>query len=362
MRNHRRPFPYRRTAAAVVGVVGSLALVAAASAGAGWQAQVTASSSPVTAGALKVSAAGLNSVAGSFTTTARSVTGSVVVTDTSPTSSTQPADVNLSLSAPAGPAALTSKLTVSAWWTTAAVCDAATVQPGIAATGSWATGLTLTGGSIGRSGSQRACVRTSYAYMQDVASPTATQSFLPVITAISHVRAFTATAPEKVTVLSTVSGIYPKYLPASGWYQAVLNGTSLCIDIANNKTTSGTAATIWTCHATATTLQTNYYNQSFRFATYDRNMTITPRHAPSLLLALNPAQGGSAMIATPALPASTQQWQLQEVLSGIYQIVNDDGRCLTPQNGNAGALLVAADCQPSNSLQKFQLRLSDTKP
>lgn len=362
MPTDRRPLSYRRVGVAVIGVVAALASLAAAPAGAGWQAQVSARSNPVSAASLRVSTAGLDSVAGAFTTTARSVTGSVVVTDTSPTTSAQPADVTLTLSAPAGPADLTSRLAVAAWWTTAAVCDGATVQPSTAVTGTWAAGLTLTGGKVGRGASQLACVRTSYANMQDVASPTGTRSFLPVVTATSNVHAFTATAPEKVSVPSTVNGIYPQYVPASGWYQVMLNGTSQCLDIANNATASGSPAALWTCHATAKTLQPNYYNQSFRFAVYGRNETITPRHAPGLLFALSPAQGGAAIIATPTLPSPAQEWQLQEVLPGVYQVVNDDGRCLAAETASSGAAFVATECQVESSLQKFQLRLSETGP
>jgi len=335
-------------------------MLAAAPAYAGWTAQVRADSGAVTAGTLSVSAAGLNTVAGSFTGTVRSATGSIVVTDMSATTSTQAADVTVAFSAPAGPAALTSVLSIAAWWTTAATCDASTVQPVNAATGTWGAGLTLTGGSLGRGASQRACVRTAYANMQDVASVTGSQSFQPVVTATSRVRGFASTAPEKATASTTVSNIFPLVIPDASWYQVVLAGTSLCIDVADNMKASGTKAVLWTCHATATTLATNYYNQSFRFNPYAQDLTMTPRHAQDTVLTMGAVDGATATITTRNLPSTNQQWQLQQVNTSTYALVSSDGRCLTAQSAAASALLVPAACAQL-AAQKFQLRLSDTK-
>jgi hypothetical protein len=177
------------------------------------------------------------------------------------------------------------------------------------------------------------CLRSSIASRESVAAVGGTMSFTPRVTGTITVGNFTGTTTATAT--QATQYIYPAYTSqlTSTWNWIRPNTTwitgspKLCMDVSSGGTSSGTQIISNNCSLPGTT------NQLWQFtaASVAGYYTITPKNAQSLRLDnLSTTNGDSIRVAT-ASGSTGQMWQLQQVSTGVYEIVNAySGYCLNP--------------------------------
>jgi hypothetical protein len=303
-----------------------------------WTASNTVSST-VGAATLSLSTTNFTSVGYTFGNDTLVTTGSVTVTNTTTTTSTQNGAVSVTFS-PAASATLAGKVSVSIWTTAAASnCTAAATVPVGATTALWSASTVLTT-SLAKNASVIYCVRSSIASRETVASAGGSLTFQPMISGTITVGNFTGSA--SATTTQSTQFIYPSSTAdVSHWNWIRPNYTTstfnYCLDVSGGGGSNGTIVISFGCKNNGAS------NQNWKFTASGASgyYTIQPRSATTLRVDDNSTttSGGSITVNTAAgapATATNQQWQLQLVSSGIYEMVNAySGMCLTSPNGTA---------------------------
>lgn len=263
--------------------------------------------------------------------TALVTTGAVTFTNTTNTTSTQSETLQATFSSSGGDASLAAAAQLTVWSVASAGACTAAAVPSSPATGNWGTGVTVTR-TLAPGASAVYCMRTTIPDRQDAAGASGARSFTTQAQAALSVQNFSGTAAQ--TASFGTRYLFPLQQISSGaWNNIVRAGTSICLDVNNNGTSSGTSAIAWGCK------NNTDQNQDFRYleSGADGYGEIQPRNATGLRLAapagLTPGSGLSFVTADGS---ARQQWQPQLVASGTYQFVNRySGLCLSLGTTNA---------------------------
>jgi hypothetical protein len=322
-----------------------------------WTASNTVSST-VGAATLTITTANFTSVGYTFGNDSLVTTGSVTVTNTTTTTSTQNGAVSVTFG-PAASATLAGKVTAAIWSTaSAANCTAgASVPPG-ATTALWSASPVVTA-SLAKNASVIYCVRSSIASRETVANSGGSLTFQPKITATIAVGNFTGSA--SATTTQSTQYIYPaQTADVTHWNWVRPNYTTAtyvyCVDVSGGGGSNGSLVISYGCKTSGTD------NENWKFTASGATgyYTIQPRSATGLRVDDNSSttSGAGVTVNTAAGSPSTaknQQWQLQFVSTGTYELVNAySGMCLTSPGGtnvNLGQL-TQAPCSGS-VLQQF---------
>jgi len=318
-------------------ITGFLVLAGTMAGYASWNASNSVSST-VGAASLSLTTTNFTSVGYTFGNESLVTTGSVTVTNTTTTTSTQNGAVSLTFG-PAASATLAGKVTVALWTTAAASnCTAAASVPSGATTALWSANTVLTA-SLAKNASVIYCVRSSIASRESVASSGGSLSFQPMITGTITVGNFTGTT--SATTTQSTQFIYPGATTADTshwfWIRPNFNNATYdyCLDVSGGGTGSGSIIISYGCKNSGAANQNWKFTASGAAGYY----TIQPRHATGLRIDNNGSTASGAGITvntasgSPAT-ATNQQWQLQLVSAGIYEMVNPlSGMCLTSPNG-----------------------------
>ena len=176
-------------------------------------------------------------------------TGSVTVTNTTTTTSTQSGAVSVTFG-PAATATLAGKVTASIWTTASASnCNAAATVPGTATIALWSASPVLTA-SLAPNASVIYCVRSSIASRETVASAGGSLTFQPKISATITVGNFTGGA--SATTTQSTQYIYPGTTTADvthwNWIRPNFSSTyDYCLDVSGGGGTSGTIVISYGC-------------------------------------------------------------------------------------------------------------------
>lgn len=323
-----------------------------------WNASNTVSST-VGAATLSLSTTNFTSVGYTFGNDSLVTTGSVTVTNTTTTTSTQSGAVSLTFGPAVAGTTLAGKVTVALWTTaSAANCTAGASVPSGATTALWSASTVLTA-SLAKNASVIYCVRSSIASRETVATSTGTLTFQPKISGTITVGNFTGSA--SATTTQSTQYIYPaQTTDVTHWNWVRPNYTTTtydyCLDVSGGGGSNGSLVISYSCKTSGTD------NENWKFTASGATgyYTIQPRSATGLRVDDNSSttSGGGVTVNTAAgapATAKNQQWQLQLVSTGIYEMVNAySGMCLTSPGGTAANLgqLTQAPCSGS-SLQQF---------
>ena len=318
-------------------ITGFLVLAGTTAGYAFWNASNSVSTT-VGAASLSLTTTNFTSVGYTFGNETLVTTGSVTVTNTTTTTSTQNGAVSLTFG-PAASATLAGKVTATIWTTTdAANCTAAASVPSGATTALWSANTVLTA-SLAKNASVIYCVRSSIASRETVASAGGSLSFQPMISGTITVGNFTGST--SATTTQSTQYIYPGTTTADTshwfWIRPNFNNATYnyCLDVSGGATGSGSIIISYGCKNSGASNQNWKFTASGAAGYY----TIQPRHATGLRIDNNgsTASGAGISVNTAAgspATATNQQWQLQAVSTGIYEMVNPlSGMCLTSPNG-----------------------------
>lgn len=305
--------------------------------------------STVGAATLTITTANFTSVGYTFGNDTLVTTGSVTVTNTTTTTSTQNGAVSVTFG-PAASATLAGKVTATIWSTSSASnCTAGATVPSGATSALWSASPVMTA-SLAKGASVIYCVRSSIASRDDVDTAGGSMSFQPQITATITVGNFTGTATATTT--QSTQYIYtstPANVTHWNWIRPNFTSTyNYCLDVSGGGTGSGSIVISYGCKTSGAS------NQNWKFTASGSTgyYTIQPRHATGLRIDDNSSTTSGAGITvntasgSPAT-ATNQQWQLQQVSANIYEIVNAySGMCLTSPSGTSQNLgnLTQAPC------------------
>jgi len=349
----------RRVKLAIATALTGFLVLAATTAGfAFWNASNSVSST-VGAATLTITTANFTSVGYTFGNDTLVTTGSVTVTNTTTTTSTQNGAVSVTFG-PAASATLAGAVTASIWTTaSAANCTAGASVPSGATVALWSTSPVVTA-SLAKNASVIYCVRSSIASRDDVDSAGGSQSFQPKITATITVGNFTGSATATTT--QSTQYIYtstPADLTHWNWIRPNFTSSyNYCLDVSGGGTASGTIVISYGCKTAGAA------NQNWKFVASGATgyYTIQARGATALRVDNNSSttSGGSITVntasGTPAT-ATNQQWMLQQVSANIFELVNAySGMCLTSPSGTAQNLgnLTQAPCS-GTVYQQFKI-------
>ncbi|GAB3410797.1 hypothetical protein GCM10027515_31570 [Schumannella luteola] len=329
----------------VAGLVVALLAAGTGASYAYWSVSATATSTPTIA-KLVVTPTGFGTISlgnenvSAAGSTSLVQTSSVQIKNDTVTSSVQamPLSVRFSSSETSG---LAAAAVVRAWPVASlAACTTATAVPAGTASATWAAGVTVTASDLDAGVSAFYCIRTTV----DRASATAANgalSFTPRAAAtLTAGSAFTVTTTATST--GSTTRIYPTATSISNsyWQKVVVN--SMCLDVSNSGTGSGTAVIPWSdCHGGT--------NQQWQFIPDSTNpgyVEIKPRNATALRIDNNGTltSGTGVTVTTDgSVAADRQLWQVQVVNGGSsYQIVSKySGMCLTAPGGSGGQMTQA---------------------
>lgn len=318
-------------------ITGFLVLAGTTAGYAFWNASNSVSTT-VGAASLSLTTTNFTSVGYTFGNETLVTTGSVTVTNTTTTTSTQNGAVSLTFG-PAASATLAGKVTATIWTTTdAANCTAAASVPSGATTALWSANTVLTA-SLAKNASVIYCVRSSIASRETVASAGGSLSFQPMISGTITVGNFTGST--SATTTQSTQYIYPgtTTADASHWFWIRPNFSNAsynyCLDVSGASNASGSIIISYGCKNSGASNQNWKFTASGAAGYY----TIQPRHATGLRIDNNgsTASGAGITVNTAAgspATATNQQWQLQLVSTGIYEMVNPlSGMCLTSPSG-----------------------------
>ncbi len=344
---------HRAKLAIASALTGFLVLAGTTAGFAYWTASSTVSST-VGAAALSLSTTSFTSVGYTFGNDSLVTTGSVTVTNTTTTTSTQSGAVSLTFG-PASSSALADKVALTLWTTaSAANCTAGATVPTGATTAMWSASTVITA-TLPKNASVIYCVRSSISSRETVADSGGSLSFQPQINGTITVGNFIGSA--RATTTQSTQYIYP---PSTAdvthwnWIRPNFTG-SYCLDASGGGNSNGTIVISYSCENNGAS------NENWKFTASGSTgyYTIQPRSATGLRVDDNSTRASGRSITantaagTPAT-ATNQQWQLQMVTTGIYQLVNAySGMCLTSPSGTAQNLgnLTQAPCNGSVSQQ-----------
>ena len=361
MRFLRRLVPNPRTASGKLGIFAFLTtfiVLAGSTAGyAYWQSNLSVTST-VGAANLSLTTTNFTSVGYTFGNESLVTTGSVTVTNNTVTTSTQSGTVALTFG-PNAASTLAGKVTLNLWSTTnVATCTSAATVPGTATTVLWSAGTSVST-TLAPTASASYCLRSSIASREAVAVAGGTLTFAPKITGTITLGNFTGSAVATTT--QATQYIYPAVTPDTthwNWIRPNFTNASYdyCLDVSGAATASGTIVISYGCKTAGAS------NQNWKFTASGSTgyFTIQPRNATTLRVdnssSTTSGTGISVNMAAGApATAKNQQWQLQLVSAGVYEIVNPlSGLCLTSPSGadqNLGQLTQTA-CNGSQ-LQQY---------
>ncbi|CAN5508481.1 hypothetical protein BH10ACT6_BH10ACT6_00470 [soil metagenome] len=361
----RRLFPSPRTARGKLGIVAFLVtffvLVGSTASYAFWTASLSVTST-VSAANLTIATSNLTSAL--FGNDALTSTGSITATNSTTTTSTTTGSVTLTVT---GAGTLAAKVTRYVWTTTSAAnCTAgATMDPGTTGT-LWSTPLSLTS-TLAHQASAIYCVRSTIATRESVAVSGGAMSFTPNVAGTITLGNFTGSAATAAATQAT-QYIYPAFSTqdVSHWFWIRPNfenaNYNYCLDVSGAATTPGTIVISYGCKTSGAT------NQQWKFtqvtnAAGNVYYTIQPRNSASLRIDnTSSSSTGAGMIVDTAAGAPTtatdQQWQLQQISSGVFEFVNGySGMCLTSPSGAAQNLGQVSQA-PCNGSQYQQFLIS----
>jgi hypothetical protein len=298
-----------------------------------WNASNTVNST-VGAATLTMSTTNFTSVGYTFGNETLVTTGSVTVTNTTTTTSTQNGAVSVTFG-PAASATLAGKVTATIWTTaSAANCTAGATVPSGATSALWSTSPVLTA-SLAKNASVIYCVRSSIASRETVATSGGSLTFQPQISATITVGNFTGSTTA-TTTQSTQFIYTPATADVTHWNWIRPNfSTNYCLDVSGAGTTSGTIVISYGCKNAGASNQNWKMTASGATGYY----TIQPRNATGLRVdnGSTTASGSSIAVNTASgspATATNQQWQLQQVSTNVYEFVNPySGMCLTSPTG-----------------------------
>jgi hypothetical protein len=329
----------RRAKLAIVAGLSTFLVLVGSSAGFAYWTAANTVTSTVGGATLVLTPTNFTSNAYTFSNDASLVTtGSVTVTNSTVTTSTQSGSVSLTFGA-AATSTLAGLVTLNVWSTAAASnCTAAATVPANATTVLWSAGTTFTT-TLADNASVIYCLRSSITSAQAVASSGGSISFTPQITGTIKVGNFVGSA--SATTTQSTSYVYPAATNIDvthwNWIRPNFSNTSYnyCLDVSGAATTSGTIVISYGCKNAGVS------NQQWKFTASGATgyYTIQPRNSTGLRIDNNstPATGGSVSVNTAAgapATATNQQWQLQLVSTGVYEFVNAySGMCLTSPTG-----------------------------
>lgn len=362
MRAIRLLLPTPRSARGKLGIVAFLttfSVLAGSTAGyAYWQSSLTVTST-VGAADLTLATSNFNSVGYTFGNDSLVTTGSVTATNSTVTSSTQAGTVSLTFS-PAAAAPLAGLVLLQLWTTTnPATCTAASTVPFGATVALWAANTVVTT-TLAPGASVSYCVRSSIASRESVATSGGSSTFSPEISGTITVGNFSGTAVATTT--QSTQYVFPAFLVDTTHWNFIRpnvdNATyNYCLDVSGTATTSGTMALSYSCETSSVSNQQWKFTASGVAGYY----TIQPRNATALRVDNNSSStsgaGVNVVTAGAAATATNQQWQLQQVSAGVFEVVSAySGMCLTSPAGSSINLgqVTQAPCNGS-AYQQFRL-------
>lgn len=346
-----------RRLTAVIAVIGVLCgIVGGTAAYAVWSMRLTATGS-VAAGSVSVAAYPMTGSA--FINSSLTSTSIALTSNTSPQTSTMPAQIAPTFSAtPATGLAANAGLAV---WPIASVgdCTDTTPQPAGATTGTWGVGLTVPAASLSPGDSQMYCVRTSFATRQQMASASGSQSFSGSMGATLTVNSFTATAAPPAVMFNTLD-VYPYATTSNFWYNVIPTTQSTCMDVTGGvNAAAGALIGTWSCHGLYTAA---YANQWFTMTEVATN-TVMLRIGGTNDRAMQANANGTVTTQVRNPGIATQLWEPQQVSPNVFLLVSaSTGLCITA--ASTSTALSMSPC--SNSpLQRFtfnQLAVAPPSP
>ena len=295
-------------------------------------------SSTVGAATLSLSTTNFTSVGYTFSNDALVTTGSVTVTNTTNTTSTQNGAVSVTFG-PAASTPLAGNVNLTLWTTaSAANCTATATVPSGATTALWSASTVVTS-TLATNAGVIYCVRSSIVSRDGAGSVGGSQSFQPKITGTITVGNFTGTT--SATTTQSTQYMYPSpTADVTHWNWIRPNFTSsnytYCLEVSGGGSSPSGRSVI-----TASCKTSGAANQNWKFTASGATgyYTIQPRNATTLRIDDNSTalSGGGITVNTAAgapATATNQQWQLQLVSTGIYEFINAySGMCLTSPSG-----------------------------
>lgn len=340
----------RRAKLGIVAALTTVFVLVGGSAGFAYWAASNTVTSTVGAASLALTTSNFTSTAYTFGNETLVTTGSVTVTNSTATTSTQSGAVSVTFG-PAASTTLAGLVNLNVWSTTSAAnCTAGALAPSGATSAAWSTPTTLTS-TLAKNASVIYCLRSSIASRESAASSGGSLSFQPMISGTIKVGNFIGTT--SATTTQSTQYIYPAVTNLNvanwQWIRPNFSNTSFnyCLDVSGASTASPTIVISYGCKPSGASNQQWKFTASGVAGYY----TIQPRHATGLRIDNNSttASGGSISVnnaAGNAATATNQQWQLQFVSSGVYEFVNPySGMCLTSPGGadqNLGNLTQSA--------------------
>lgn len=295
-------------------------LVGAQAGYAAWTHSVTATSTASVA-SLTLTTTNFTTNAYTFRNHQLTTTGSVTITNTTTTtSSTVPVFV-LDFDIQAGDAALAANLELRVWPSTIGACVAGTATPGAAVSGTWSAFPAITS-TLAKTVAVTYCVRSFTTERSDLGNATGTATITPRAVASLSVANFTTTVTTTTT--QDTQYIYPDTSPDDLIWYNIRTTESPVTCLRANGTGNGSAIIESSC-STATSRQWRFDSTGNGY--YD----IQSRNAPTVRFDNNASTTTAAAVTlrTNSDPLVGQQWQLQQVSAGVYQIVNNlSGLCL----------------------------------
>ena len=327
----------RRLKLAIAAALTAFFVLAGTTAGFAYWTSSNSVTSTLRAATLTLSTTNFTSVGYTFGNDSLVTTGSVTVTNTTTTTSTQNGAVSLTFG-PAASATLAGKVTATIWPTlSAANCTSNATVPTGAPSAFWSTSPVLTT-SLAKGTSAIYCIRSSIASRETVATSGGALTFQPKITGTITVGNFVGTT--SATTTQSTQYIYPATTTAdvSHWFWIRPNFSNTtynyCLDVSGGGGTNGTIVISYGCKNDGASNQ----NWKFTASGVAGYYTIQPRSATGLRVDDNSstASGGSITVNTMGTASTTtnQQWQLQLVSAGVYEFVSAySGMCLTSPSG-----------------------------
>jgi len=310
-------------ASVAVGVAVALVGIGSGASLAAWTGATTKGAS-ITAATASTSATGIPGLAATYRPGLPGVSAAVLA-DTAPVSvsNTGSAPLSYSLTATGGTPALGSQITLQVW-KAGATCDASTVVPATATTGTLAVppALPADANSAAPGAALSLCFRTRVAGNYAAAGGLSTTPTIAVVGAVGA--NWTASASASFTQTAGYN-----------WYQIQHDFSAKCVDASGGSIAAGTNLILFPCKPLAVTT-----NQSYRFAQvgttgFYRIYIGTGTAAGPVWEAFSALAGSAVQLNTVETGATTksnnQQWSVvQHGDAGDFRIVNKNSSlCLT---------------------------------
>jgi|GEM_PF-1557039 len=360
-----------RRVAAIAAVATFATLVGASASWAYWTSQATAQVTADSAD-LTITTANFGTVSKTFGNENLVGTGSVTVTNSTVSSSTQKGAVTLVFSATGSTAALRGNFAFTVWLSTGAnpCTDAATAGTTLAS-GTWNAGTTYATGAAGAFSvgeSRTYCVRTSIANPATAWPSNGTVTITPQVTGSIVLGNYSGNAAA-ITATQTTQYLFPVFTPVTtaGAYFYIHRVFTTpvgnyCADLEGGAGPTGIG---WPCKTGGTS------NQSWRFDAVSGKAgyyTIKSNITAGTVLQQN-ASGAPVSAVAAVAGQANQQWLIQQTSTSyagtatryFFQFVNaSTGQCLTyaAVNGTTAALnqLQMVNCDGTASQQFLTVR------